>query len=287
MEQVQRLIHLNNRLGEGPVWDAAGHSFYWVNIEGNCFYRYYPATGKHEQFDVGQPIGVLRLRQAGGLVMALRDGIAFWDEQTHTPKIIASPEAGKPQARFNDGAVDRAGRFWAGTIAPGATSSLYRLDPDLSVHTMETGITVSNGIGWSPDNRTMYLTDSRIRMIYAYDFDLVSGEIDNRRAFVHTPDVVDTPDGLAVDSEGFIWSARWGGWKIVRYDPTGKIEREIPMPVEYPTCCAFGGEALDELYITSAWTRLNDEQRKEQPDAGDVFRIKFGIKGLLEPSFVG
>jgi len=287
MEQVQRLLHLNNRLGEGPVWNVSEHALYWVNIDSHCFYRYYPATGAQEHFDVGQPIGVLRFRKSGGLVMALRDGLAFWDFQTQSLKFIANPEPGKPQARFNDGAVDRLGRFWTGTLAPGATSALYRLDPDLSVHTMETGITVSNGIGWSPDNRTMYYCDSRIHMIYAYDFDLTSGTITNRRAFVHTPDDPSTPDGLTVDSEGFIWCARWGGWKVVRYDPTGKVEREIRLPVEYPTSCAFGGEALDELYITSAWTRLSDAQRKEQPDAGDIFRLKTNVKGLPEPLFAG
>ena len=286
MEQAERLLHLNNRLGEGPVWNVNERALYWVNIDGNSFYRYYPATGALEHFDVGQPIGVLRFRKSGGLVMALRDGLAFWDFQTQQLKFIANPEPGKPDARFNDGAVDRRGRFWGGTLAPGATSALYRLDPDLSVHTMETGITVSNGIGWSPDNRTMYYCDSRIHMIYAYDFDLASGSIVNRRAFVHTPDDPSTPDGLTVDSEGFIWCARWGGWKVVRYDPTGKVEREIRLPVEYPTSCAFGGEAL-ELYITSAWTRLSDAQRKEQPDAGDIFRLKTNIKGLPEPLFAG
>ena len=287
MEQAEQLLHLNNRLGEGPVWNVSERALYWVDIDGQCFYRYYPATGAQERFDVGQPIGVLRFRKSGGFVVALRDGLAFWDAQTQSLKLIANPEPGKPNARFNDGAVDRRGRFWAGTLAPGATSALYRLDPDLSVHTMETGITVSNGIGWSPDNRTMYYCDSRIRMIYAYDFDLASGTITNRRAFVHTLDGPSTPDGLTVDSEGFVWCARWGGWQVVRYDPTGKVEREIRLPVEYPTSCAFGGEALDELYITSAWTRLSEAQRKEQPAAGDIFRLKTNIKGLPEPLFAG
>jgi sugar lactone lactonase YvrE len=287
MEQLERLLHLNHRLGEGPVWNVSEHALYWVDILENRFYRYYPSTGAVEHFDVGQPIGVLRFRKSGGLVMGLRDGIALWGGPAQPLKFIANPEPGKPEARFNDGAVDCQGRFWAGTIAPGATSSLYRIDPDFSVHIMETGTTASNGIGWSPDNRTMYFTDSRIRMIYAYDFDPASGSIANRRPFVHTPDEPGVPDGLTVDSDGFIWSARWEGWKVVRYDPTGKVEREIRLPVEYPTSCAFGGEALDELYITSAWRLLSETQRKEQPDAGDIFRVKTNIKGLHEPLFAG
>ena len=126
---------------------------------------------------------------------------------------IADPESGKEGARFNDGATDRQGRFWAGTMCDNPTSSLYRLDPGGAVHKMERGLTISNGIGWSPDNRTMYLTNSPKGVIYAYDFDPASGSISNRRHFVYTPDDPTQPDGLTVDAEGFVWSARWGGWK--------------------------------------------------------------------------
>ena len=183
--------------------------------------------------------------------------------------------------------MDRRGRFWAGTLAPGATSSLYRLDPDLTVHTMETGITASNGIGWSPDNRTMYFTDTRRKTIYAYDFDAATGSIGNRRPLIFTPEEDGVPDGLTVDSEGFIWSARWGGWKVSRYDPSGKLEREVRLPVQYPTSCAFGGDRLDELYVTSARTRVSEEQIHDQPFAGDLLRLRTGIRGLPEPKFAG
>ena len=209
--------------------------------------------------------------------MALPFGI----RSTQSAQFIADPEAGKANARFNDGVIDRQGRFWAGTIAPGATSALYRLDPDLSVHTLETGVGVSNGIGWSLDDRTMYYTDSPRRVIYAYDFDAATGAIANRRPFVLLgDDEPGAPDGLAVDSQGFVWSARWDGWKVCRYDPAGKLEREIKMPVQRPTSCAFGGQHLDELYITSAWTGLSDEQRRAQPFAGDVFRLHARRPGL-------
>ena len=133
----------------------------------------------------------------------------------------------------------------------------------------------------------MYLTDSPLHMIYVYDFEPVTGAIENRRPFIHTPDEHGIPDGLAVDSEGFIWSARWDGWKITRYDPAGIAEREIQLPVQYPTSCAFGGERLDELYITSSWTALSEEQKKQQPYAGDLFRVKTNIKGLERPKFGG
>lgn len=292
MNEVERVLAAQNKLGEGPVWSSEEQALYWVDIESNCFCRLYPTTGKYEVFDVGVPVGVLTLRASGGLVMATKNGFAFWDRQKGL-RLIADPEAHKPHTRFNDGAVDSQGRFWAGTMCglpkmcEEPEGSLYRLDPDGSVHIMETGLTISNGIGWSPDNKLMYLTDSPLRMIYVYDFDAATGTIENRRPFIHVLDEEGIPDGLTVDSEGCIWGACWGGWKVTRYDPGGKVEQEIRLPVQYPTCCAFGGEHLNELYITSAWTALSEEQRKNQPLAGDLLRVKTDIKGLERPKFAG
>ncbi len=292
MSEVEHVLDIKNKLGEGPVWNPTEQALYWVDIERNRFYRMDPTTRKYEVFDVSVPVGVLALRASGGLVMATKNGFAFWDRQ-HGLRFISDPEAEKPHTRFNDGAVDCRGRFWAGTMCglpemcEAPEGSLYRLDPDSSIHRMETGLKISNGIGWSPDNKVMYLTDSPQYMIYAYDFDAASGSIENRRPFIHTSDEEGVPDGLAVDSEGCIWSARWGGWKITRYDLSGKVERAIQLPVQYPTSCAFGGEHLDELYITSAWTALSEEQKKQQSYAGDLFRVKTNIKGLEKPKFVG
>jgi len=292
MSEVEHVLDIKNKLGEGPVWNPKEQALYWVDIESNCFYRMDPITRKYEVFDVGVAVGVLALRASGGLVMATKNGFAFWDRQKGL-RLIADPEAHKPHTRFNDGAVDSQGRLWAGTMCglpkmcEEPEGSLYRIDPDCSVHIMETGLTISNGIGWSPDNKLMYLTDSPLRMIYVYDFDAATGTIENRRPFIHTPDEEGIPDGLAVDSEGCIWGARWGGWKVTRYDPGGKVEQEFRLPVQYPTCCAFGGEHLNELYITSAWTALSAEQRKNQPLAGDLLRVKTDIKGLERPKFGG
>ena len=287
MCEIERALKLGNRLGECPRWSRDEGVLFWVDIEGNRFYRYRPTDGSVESFDTGLTVAALGLRASGGLVMATKNGFAFWNPQVQGLTFIADPEPGKPEARFNDGAADRQGRFWAGTLAPGATSSLYRLDPDLTVHTMETGITVSNGIGWSLDDRTMYFTDTRRKTIYAYDFDPATGGIRNRRSLIHTLDEEGAPDGLTVDSEGFIWSARWGGWKLSRYDPSGKLEREIRLPVQYPTSCAFGGDRLDELYVTSARTRVSEDQIHARPFAGDLFRLRAGVSGLPEPKFAG
>jgi sugar lactone lactonase YvrE len=285
MDQVEHVLTVGNELGEGPIWSAEEQALYWVDITQHCFHRLYPVTGGHEVFQVGLPVGALGFRASGGLVMATKNGFATWDwSSLH---FIAHPEEGKTNARFNDGAVDRQGRFWAGTLSEGPTSSLYRLDPDGSVHTMETGVTVSNGIGWSPDNKTMYFTDSPEHVIYAYDFDPESGAIENRRPFAHTPDEEGVPDGLTVDREGFVWSARWGGWKVTRYDPDGRVEREIRLPVQKPTSCTFGGAELDKLYITSARTALSEAEKERQPLAGDLFRVKTDVSGFAEPKFLG
>lgn len=218
--------------------------------------------------------------------MATLRGFAFWNPHIHALDLIADPEAGKPDARFNDGKVDGGGRFWAGTQAPGTTSSLFRLDPDLAVHVMDTGIGIANGIGWAPDRRTMYFGDSRRRTIYAYDFDPSTGGIENRRSWLTLrDDEPGVPDGLAVDSDGFVWSARWDGAKVCRYDPAGKLEREIPMPVQRPTSCAFGGDDLKTLYITSAWSRQSQQCNRPGPLEGDVFCLQVDVKGLPEPVF--
>jgi L-arabinonolactonase len=287
MTGVEVLLSIRNQLGEGPLWHVGEEALYWVDIEGESFFRYFPVEEKLETFQVGQPVGCLAFRQDGGLILALRDGIGLWDWVTQTVNIIKDPEADRKGARFNDGRVDRRGRFWAGTLGEDSQSKLYRLDQDGSIQAMETGITISNGIGWSPDDQLMYYTDSPLRVIYVYDFDLESGEIENRREFVKVPVTEGFPDGLAVDSEGYVWSAQWDGWRVTRYDPDGKVERVIPMPVQRPTSCTFGGKDLDQLYITSAWTGLKEVDQREQPFAGDLFLLQTTIKGQVESYFSG
>lgn len=284
MSELELVLDCKNQLGEGPTWDANAGVLYWVDIVDNCFYRLDPKTGQQQRYDVDTMVGTVVVRASGGFVLATKRGFEFFDGKKAT--LIAAPEAGKPESRFNDGAVDRQGRFWAGTMG-NKDAALYRLDPDLSVHKMETGISIANGIGWSPDNKTMYYTDSDVRQIWAYDFDAATGAIANRRIFVQLPETDGVPDGLTVDAEGFVWSAVWDGWRVVRYDPDGKVEREIKMPVQRPTSCMFGGANMDELYFTSARIDLTDEDLKSQPLAGGLFRLKPGVKGIAETAFGG
>jgi sugar lactone lactonase YvrE len=286
-EDVENILSVHNRLGEGPLWNNEESALYWVDIEGESFFRFFPAEDKLESYQVGQPVGCLAFRRDGDLLLAGREGIGVWSWANQAVESISNPEVNRKNSRFNDGRVDRLGRFWAGTLGEDDQSKLYRLDQDGIIHTMEKGIFISNGIDWSPDDQVMYYTDSPLRVIYAYDFDLDSGAIENRREFIKVPPTEGVPDGLTVDREGFLWSAHWDGWRVTRYDPDGQVDRVIYLPVQRPTSCGFGGPDLDQLYITSAWTGLSEVDKREQPLAGNLFRLQTDVKGQLVNYYTG
>jgi sugar lactone lactonase YvrE len=290
MSDLEHLLPVQNEVGESPVWIPDQQALYWIDIEGNLIFRYRPASRDLERFEVDFPITALVRRTQSRWIAAAKNGLYFWDEQTGS-SFLKDPEADVPNVRCNDGVIDRQGRFLVGTInekdLESSDGSLYRYDADGSLHRLDTGLAVANGIGLSPDGETLYVTDMFHSRILAYDYDTESGTVSRRREFVVVPKAEGWPDGLIVDQEGFIWSAHWAGWKITRYDPTGKVERQIQLPVANPTCFAFGGDDLNELYITTAWYSLSDEDREKQPLAGDLFRIKTDVKGLVEPEFNG
>ena len=287
MSEIEHVLSVHNKLGEGPLWSVEEQALYWVDIQDNCFFRFHPVTGISEKIDVEVAIGVLALRASGGLVLATKKGFAFWDKHTQELQYIVNPEATKPHMRFNDGAVDSAGRFWAGSMREPGEGTLYRLDPDRTVHAMVSGVSIPNGLGWSLDNTVMYFTDSVPRIIYAFDFDAATGNITNRRNLIEVPEEMGTPDGLAVDSAGYIWSAFWDGAKIVRYAPDGKVDRVVAVPALRPTSCVFGGPGLDELYITSSRADLNTDVLERYPLSGDLFRLKAGVTGPEKFKFAG
>ena len=285
--KVEPLTKAQNDLGEGPLWDSQGRLF-WTDINARRLYLWDPATGE-EAAELSVKVGCLGLRESGGLVLATNGGFALLPAQKEFGEaglesgeagleFLGDPEADLPQTRFNDGAVDPGGRFWAGSYG-GESNSLYRLDVDGSIHKVDTGFGIPNGTDWSLDGKTMYFTDSTAKTIYAYDFDVQTGAVENRRPFIVTADEDGVPDGLTVDAEGFLWSARWGGWRVERYDPEGRLERTLRVPVSQPTSCAFGGADLDELFVTSAKVGLSDEALKEQPLAGRLFRLRPGVRG--------
>ncbi|HEX2727006.1 MAG TPA: SMP-30/gluconolactonase/LRE family protein [Beijerinckiaceae bacterium] len=276
-------------LGESPIWSSAESVLYWVDIHKPSILRADLAEGSVTEWPLPENVGSIGFRP-DGLVASLRLGFALFDTATGAVKRLAQPLAGRHNIRFNDGRVDRAGRFWAGTVhekRERGTAALYRLDPDGSCREMATGFTVSNGISWSPDNRTMYFADSQDRAVYAFDFDLADGAIANRRLFARFSEGEGIPDGATVDVDGAYWVAHFDGGKITRYAPDGRVDRTIPMPVPRPTSCAFGGPGLKTLYVTSASFGLSPEQRASAPLSGSVFALDVGTQGLPEPVFRG
>ena len=291
MNEIEHVLPVQNEVGETPLWIPEQKALWWIDIEGKRVHRLDPAAGEHQTFDVDFPITALARRAAGGWIAAAKTGVYFWDHRTGESEFVVDPEADNPDVRFNDGVVDRQGRFLIGTMnqkdldAP--DGSLYRLDADGSIHKLDDGFAVANGIGLSGDGKTLYLTDMFHSRILAYDYDVEAGTVANRRTFAEVPAEAGLPDGLIVDAAGFVWSAHWGGWRVTRYDPEGTVEREVKVPVANATCMAFGGEGLDELYVTTAWFMLSDDERAAQPAAGDLFRIATDVEGLVEPPFAG
>ncbi len=276
-------------LGEGPVWSAAEQALYWVDIRRPALQRWQPGSGQFKRWAMPAPIGSFALRAGGGALLALKNGLHQFDFEQARVSLLADPEADRPDTRFNDGKCDRQGRFWVGSMDDdGETQprgSLYRLDADGSLHTMRGQVTVSNGLGWSPDNRTMYYTDSPTRTIVAYNFDAASGGISHERLFARAE--AGFPDGLTVDAAGYVWSARWDGWQVVRHAPDGSVDMVVQMPVARPTSCMFGGPELRHLYITSASYGLDQAALAAQPLAGSVFVLETDVPGLPEPRFAG
>ena len=292
MNQPEHLLPVQNQLGESPIWVPEEQALYWVDWGGNPIYRFDPATGEYRTFEVDRPVTAIARRASGGWIVTAQNELAFWDPQTNQfSRVVGHPDPDNPPMCYNDSVVDRQGRLLVGTYDAHDTfapdSSLYRLDPDGSLHQLDSGFATVNGMGFSPDGRTLYVTDMRHNLIYAYAYDTVSGDVSQRRLFARVPQEEGMPDGLIVDGQGCVWSAHWAGWKLTRYDPDGRIEREVRFPVQHVICCAFGGEHLDELYVTTAWYGFSEEGKKKQPRAGDLFRIKMDIQGLEEPGFMG
>lgn len=284
--QLHNVLEARARLGEGPIWDRDEKLLYWVDIYNHRVHQFDPASGKNVFFDVGDVVGAIAKATENKFIMALRHQLAFLDTQTGIVTQIVEIEADLPDNRFNDGKCDPQGRFWFGSMSSEkAQANLYRYDPDGSLHKMETGLTVSNGLGWSPDRQTFYLTDSPQQKIYAYDFDEVTGNINNRRIFVDLTGESFYPDGLTIDSEGSIWSAMWEGWCVIRFSPEGKEMQRIQLPVPLVTSCTFGGEDLQTIYITTASVGLSQAQIDKNFYAGDLFAFKTAIAGLPTYSF--
>jgi sugar lactone lactonase YvrE len=288
MVEVSIVRNVGNRLGEAPMWNAEEQALYWVDALEPAIYRL-DAAGQISSWPMPRPIGSFAFRKGDGLVGALKNGFCTIDLRSGTVQKIADPEPDKPDNVLNDGKCDRRGRYWCGSrdgALKDPAGALHRLDPDFSCRRMDQGFIVSNGIAWSPDDRTMYFADTRAETVYAYDFDIDDGAISSRRVFFSTRDIEGRCDGATVDADGFYWCALVHGGAIARWDPKGRLDRLIPLPVLQPTMCTFGGRNLDVLFVTSAAALVPAGQRASQPHAGALFAIHgLGVKGLAEPRF--
>jgi sugar lactone lactonase YvrE len=235
-------------------------------------------------------VGCLGLRASGGLVVALRDGLWLADAHGRLDRKIADAPYDPAWHRFNDGRVDPQGRFWVGSMnerRDAASAALYRLDADHSLHRVVDGVTVSNGLAWSPDGRTMYHADTPALTVRAFDFDASTGTPSRMRTFVRWERETDRPDGAAVDSAGHYWVAHFRGGRVVEIDASGRTVREIPFPAMCPTMCAFGGPDLRTLYVTSARHERPDDELARFPQSGGVFAMRVDVPGLPEPRYAG
>ena len=300
MIETRLIVDADNHLGEGPLWDVKEQRLYWIDSTAAEISSCRADGSDVRRYFVPRHIGSMALREQGGAVVALANGLHFYDFDAQTVKLIADPESDDPETRFNDGKVDRRGRFIAGTMAydfdrydadrgqrSSRSGALYRLDTNGQVTRLDGGISCSNGPCWSPDNRTFYFTDTYDKQMYAYDYDIETGAVANRRVFASARDMAGTFDGATVDAEGYVWSALVFGGRILRFAPDGTLDRVVPFPVRNLTSVMFGGGDLDILFVTTMGRPMWGIPQKER-DKGCLFAITgLGVKGLPEPRFAG
>jgi len=277
-------------LGEGPMWSVREQALYWVDILGHRLHRYSPQEGQRSwQFDE-EVCAVAERAEVDELIVTRRHGFARFNPATGEMTSLLQVETDLPGNRFNDGKCDRLGRFWAGTMDFGCrepTGSLYCLSPDLRCERADTGYPVTNGPAWSADYRTMYHNDSVNGRVYAFDYDLESGRVSNKRVFLQFSKEEGSPDGMTTDAEGGLWIAHWAASKLTRRDPQGNVLQTVMLPCSQITSCTFGGPGFRTLYITSAADGLAPGQLEREPLAGGLFALEIDIAGLPANQFRG
>lgn len=284
---MQRVGTQVDILGESPVWDGEGRCLYWVDIRQPAIRRFVPTTGMLDTWSMPGLVGSIALADEGRLVVALPRSIDLFDTRTGALEPFAQVPPLPQDHRFNDGRCDRQGRFWVGTmnnITRAPEGVLWRLDGAGRLESMREGVCIPNSLAFSPDGRTMYFADSLRYELYAHDYDTAIGRPGDART-IATTTPPGFPDGSTVDAEGYLWNAEFNGHRVVRYAPDGRIDRVIELPLRMPTCCAFGGDNLDILYVTTASQHMTDEELHEQPLSGALLALDVGVRGLPEPRF--
>ncbi|MEP7208160.1 MAG: SMP-30/gluconolactonase/LRE family protein [Casimicrobiaceae bacterium] len=276
-------------VGESPVWDAASGRLYWVDVrETPAIHMLHVASGEGRSWPMHEDVGAVALAGLDTLVVGLRSGFATFDCTTGQLTPIADPEPDLPGNRLNDGKCDAQGRFWCGSMNPEvatAEGSLYVLDTDRRWRRALGDLLTPNGMTWSLDGRTMYLADTRRGLIHAFDYDLAQGTLGGQRIFADLGALPGSPDGATVDAEDHLWSALWDGGCLVRFDPAGRMERVVRVPVSKPTSCAFGGEGYRELFVTTATRGLDPARLRAEPLAGRVLVLDVGVAGVAPRRF--
>lgn len=293
--EVACVLDARAQLGECPVWSVPEQVLYWVDIRAPALHRLDPATGANRTWPLPSRVGAFGLREfgageSGSAVVALVDGFHLLDLATGERAFLVGPEH-VPGTRFNDGKVSPDGRFWAGTMDEERLSrpiaALYRLDPDRTLHRVFDELIVSNGLGWTADGRTMYHSDSKAEVVWAYDYDPETGMPSNRRVLARPTEEIGRPDGAAVDVEGCYWSAGISAGVLNRWTPDGRLDRSIPLPCSNPTAPCFGGPDLTTIYVTSLRHDLPPEVLAAKPLSGGIFAVEVDVPGVPIARYAG
>ncbi|MGH8200418.1 MAG: SMP-30/gluconolactonase/LRE family protein [Steroidobacteraceae bacterium] len=289
--QIEVVSNAGAAIGESPTWASAERALYWIDVKKPALYRYDPVTGRQRSWNLRSDIGAFALlADSTGAVLALREGVFRLEFASGSLVRLAPPPFDPTLFRFNEGTCDSAGRFWIGVMfdplagkPPAQPASLHRFTLGGRLLPQPDAAELHNGMAWSRENNLFYLTHSCTGEVFAYTFDARHGELGPRKLFAKVASSDGIPDGAAVDAEGGYWCALHGGSRLRRYTAMGELDREITLPVSQPTMCAFGGEALDDLYVTSASDKLSPEQRKREPLAGALLRMRCGARGIPRP----
>ncbi|MCC7274382.1 MAG: SMP-30/gluconolactonase/LRE family protein [Alphaproteobacteria bacterium] len=288
---VRRVVPSADLLGETPLWCSRTGRLWWIDIEQPRLQSFDPASGRHAVHALpGQFLGSLAFRAAGGFLLAIDSALHRYDPDSGRLELFRAVEPDALGNRLNDGRCDAAGRFWVGSMDVGLarpSGAFYRVDPDGTATCLHDGIIVSNTVAIAPDQRTLYHSDTRRFVTWAFDLDADAGTLSRRRVFVDHGAARDRPDGACVDAQGHLWTAIFGSGRIDRYAPDGRRERVVPLPVTNPTCLCFGGPGLATLYVTTARKFLDDAQLAREPWAGSVLAFEPGAAGLPEAMFAG
>lgn len=275
-------IQMDNELGEGAIWNDSNREFWHVDIEGKQLFKTNLSTKKQQAYDMGQRIGTVVPDDLGNAIVALQDGVYRFNFDSGRFELITNPLDTIPEIRFNDGKCDARGRLWVGSMGlqqKPNRASLYRIESGTAIAQLDS-VTISNGIVWSQDNKTMYYIDTPHENVKAYDFDLENGTISNERVVIEIGGL-GFPDGMAIDAEGMLWIALWNGNSVARWNPqTGELIGKVEVPAHNITSCAFVGQQLDSLIITSARVDMNDAERVKYPLAGSLFVVVPGVRGV-------